>query len=412
MDYAGVIDFLHSRDLTMSRYEREEWDAFTRKIGLSISFPFIHITGSNGKGSVAHYLDEIYRKGGYHVALFSKPYFHRPNEMIQMDGMAISDADFARIFSQHEQEIKVGNLSSFEIETYLAFSYFNEKKPDLAIIECGMGGTIDATNLLDTAPLLSIITTVSLEHTAFLGRTISEIASNKGGIIKENCPVLVGKLPEAADDVLQTMARRRQSSYFVVDDYHNENYSAPYYRFDYRPYEKLEILTPALYELKDAAIALEAVKVLRLSFPVSETDIRSGLLSPLLPCRMERHHNIIIDGAHNPEAIDALMESLVPFLDGRPLHAVFASYKDKNIAVELPRLGKETNDIILTTFPSERARDEKDYFLYKGDYPFNPDYQMVINDLVAKYPSDVILVTGSLAFAYLACDYVKEVLRL
>jgi dihydrofolate synthase/folylpolyglutamate synthase len=412
MTYEEVVAYLASRDLTMSRYEREDWDKFVEKIHLTLQAPFIHLTGSNGKGSTANYLYGIYRSAGYKTALFSKPYFYKPNEMAQINGEMINDKDFARIFSEKEAEIKAANLSSFEIETYIAFTYFNEQKADLAIIECGMGGVTDSTNLATAIPLLSIITTVSLEHTAFLGRTVSEIALNKGGIIKHEAPVLVGQLEESADNVLKDIAKRNHSLYYVVDAFHNEIYDAPHYRFEYQPYKNLEILTPAKYQLSNASMAVEATKILQAHFPVSEDALRHGLLLPPLPCRMERHHNIILDGAHNPEAVEALMTSLVPLAGEKPIHVVFASLRDKNIAVELPRIDRDVKEIVLTTFPSERARNEEDYFLYEGDYSFNPDYKEVINNFLVKYPDDLILITGSLAFAALAKSYVESELKL
>jgi dihydrofolate synthase/folylpolyglutamate synthase len=275
-----------------------------------------------------------------------------------------------------------------------------------------MGGATDSTNLADAIPFLSIITTVSLEHTAFLGRTVSEIALNKGGIIKKDAPILVGQLDEAADNVIKDLAKRQRSLYYRVDAFHNEVYDKPHYRFEYSPYRDLEILTPAKYQLTNASMAVEAIKILEPRLPVKEDAVRLGLLTKPLPCRMERHHNIILDGAHNPEAVEALMTSLVPMAEGKPIHVVFASLRDKNIAVELPRIDRDVAEIVLTTFPSERARNEEDYFLYEGDYSFNPDYKEVINNFLVKCPDDYILITGSLAFAALARSYVEGELHL
>jgi len=412
MTFDEVLVYLQERDMTMSRYERGDWDRFCQKINLSLRVPFIHITGSNGKGSTANYIYQIYKAKGYKAALFCKPCFYKVNEMMKVNDKLISNADFARIFSLHEKEIKTGNLSAFEIETYIAFEYFNEQKPDLAIIECGMGGAMDSTNIPSDIPLLSIITTVSLEHTAFLGRTISEIAFNKGGIIKNGALTLVGKLDETAENVLRDIAKKQKSEFHVVDDFHNESYLAPYYRFDYRPYKQLQILTPAVYQLSNSSLAVEAVNLLQGSFPVDELSIRNALNTSPLPCRMERHHNIIIDGAHNLEAIEALMTSVVPLAGGKAIHVIFASFKDKNIAVELPRIGRDGADIVLTTFPSPRARNEKDFFLYEGDYPFEADYKLAISNALAQYPNDLILITGSLAFAALARLYVEDELKL
>jgi len=300
------------------------------------------------------------------VALFAKPYLHKPNELVEINGETISDGDFARIFSKQENAIRQNNLSAFEIETYVAFAYINEQKPDLAIIECGMGGATDSTNLSGQKPELSIITTVSLEHTAFLGRTVSEIASNKGGIVKDGRPLLVGKLPESAETTLRDICKWHNSPYLVVDDYHGNHYVAPYFHFDYRPYSDLEILTPASYQLYNASLAIEATKILQNKFPLKENSLRKGLMAPPMECRFERHHNVILDGAHNPEAIEALVRCLDSVAVGKPVHVLFASFKDKNIAVELPLLAKDSTEIILTTFPAARARVEGRLFPVYG----------------------------------------------
>lgn len=412
MEYQDLIKYLTERDLTMSRYEREDFDAFTKKADLHISFPFIHITGSNGKGSTANYLYHIYREKGLHVAFFSKPFINKPNEMMVYDDEEISDAEFAKIFSEKEELIKKSNLSSFEIETYIAFTYFNSLKPDLAIIECGMGGATDCTNLADATPLLSIITSVSLEHTGFLGRTVSEIARNKSGIIKDKAPVLVGKLEESALTTVRDEANRHQSDFHIVDDYHGNHYASPYFRFDYRPYRDLAILTPAGYQLLNASLAIEATKILSSFKPMDEFSLRKGLLASPLPGRFERHHNVILDGAHNPEAISALLKCLESYATGKKVHVLFASFRDKNIAVELPLLANLASDITLTTFGASRARDEEDYFLYEADYPYNGDYKAALSSMVASFPDDIIVVTGSLAFVYEARGYVSEVLKL
>lgn len=412
MRYEEVILALEKRDMTMNRYEREEWDNFTKRINLSIAFPFVHIAGSNGKSSTAYYLYKMYRAKGYKVALFSKPFLYKPNEMIVVDDAPISDADFARLYSLHEKEIESENLSAFEIETYIAFAYFNEQKPDLAIIECGMGGMIDSTNILTAKPLLSIITTVSLEHTSFLGVSLSEISSHKAGIIKEGSPVLVGKLEEEAMKKIREVARALTSELFLVDDYHHDHYEAPYFHFSYRPYLDLALLTPASYELSNASIALEATKILANRYPLDEFSIRKGLLVEPLMCRYEKCHSIILDGAHNPEAIRALMTTLSRSSLNKRIHVLFASFRDKNIAVELPIIANVASDITLTTFSHPRARTEMDYFLFLEDHHFVEDYRVALNNLIAQYPDDIIVVTGSLAFASIVRDYVKEVLKL
>ena len=410
MNIEEIHAFLHERDLTMTRYDREGWDRFVKAIKLTLAVPSIHITGSNGKGSTAHYLEEIYRAQGYHVAAYSSPYFYRLNEMIALDGETISDADVVRLFALHESDFAKYDLSAFEIETYLAFAYFNEKKPDLAIIEVGMGGELDATNIF--VPILSIVTSVSLEHTMFLGRTVSEIARSKGGIIKKEIPVLVGKLEESADSTLRGIAQNKKAPYFVVDDYHHEHLVGERFHFDYRPFVDLVLSTQASYQIKNASLAIEATKILLAGFPVEEKALRKGLLASTLICRLEKRHNIILDGAHNPEAVEALIKTLPAVSLGKPIHVLFAAFKDKNIALELPMIGRDCASITLTTFDNPRARDAADYFLYEADYPFEADYRVALSELLAKFPEDAILVTGSLAFVSIVRRYIIEELRL
>lgn len=397
------------KDHYYARYEREHWDRYVAKTGLSLLLPAIHITGTNGKGTTASYIASIYRAAGYRVGIFTTPSFYRSNEIIKLGEEEITDDDFVRLFLEGKKDFEKYDLSSFEIQVAIAYRYFNEKKPDIAVIEVGMGGLLDATNII--TPILSIVTSVSLEHTAFLGRTVSEIASAKGGIIKQGVPVLTGKLEETAEATLREIARRHKSPYFVVDDYHNSHLTSEGFRFDYRPYQNLLIATPANYQLKNASLALEATKILHETFPVKEEDVRRGLLAPPPICRLEKHGNIWIDGAHNPEAVEALMGCWGTISEGKPVHVVFAAFRDKNIALELPMIGKEAADITLTTFDHPRARVQEDYFLYEADYPFDPDYREAIKNDMTKYPDDIILVTGSLSFAGIARRYIIEELK-
>lgn len=404
MDEA-ILSYLATHDYP--RYEREEWDAFLKKTKFSFSLPAIHITGSNGKGATLHYLENIYRAAGYKVASFHSPYFYSPCEMIRVDGKEISEEDFARLFSASKSLFEKFDLSTFEIETYISFAYLLEKKPDICIIECGMGGEIDATNIFD--PVLSIITSVSLEHTSTLGRTYSEIALSKAGIIKEHAPVLTGELEESAATTIKNVAHSLDAPYHYVARFHFVEYKDGGLDFAYSQYLKLHINSEALYQVKNACLAVEAVTLLQESFPVSEEAIRAGLqgVEPIL--HLERRGRFILDGAHNPEAIEALTNDLQHLeLEGKPIHVLFAAFKDKNINVELPLLGTYVSDITLTTFDHKRARQEADYFLYIGEYPYREDWKKALDELVTAYPDDYILVTGSLAFASVVRKYLIE----
>ena len=401
---AELIEFFDKRSLTT--YSRENYDKYLKKEGFVFNIPSIHITGTNGKGSTAKYLYEIYRAQGYKVGLFSSPSTTTLFEMVQVNGKEISEEEYLSLFNRLEKGFEKYQLSTFEMQTVLAFTYFNECGLDLAIVEVGMGGYIDATNIF--TPCLSIITSVSLEHTAYLGKSISEIADNKAGIIKLDVPVLLGKLEETAMFAIRQRAKETESQITIVDDFHNEVVEQNKITFDYRPYKGLELSTSATYQLKNASIAVEAVKMLQDKFSVSEEAIRKGLKTNLLPSRFEYvKKNVMVDGAHNPEAMKALTDTLAK-VEQRPIHVVFAAFRDKNIDQMLIPLGLISNDVVLTTFNHKRARTEDEYFLYLGDYKFVNDYIAYIKELEAQYPDDLILVTGSLCFAGIVREALKN----
>ena len=386
--------------------EREEFDNFLKKIKFSYTIPSVHITGTNGKGSTASYLANILTMAGYKVGLFNSPYFMSPCEMIKINNRDISEEQFLSIYNEYKKDIQKADLSEFEIETLIAFTYFQREKCDIAVIECGMGGELDATNIF--TPVLSIITSVSLEHTAFLGRSLSEIAIQKAGIIKEEVPVLLYQ--NVNEDVLKVFsetAKSNNTKLYQVEMYHFEHLEDDGYHFMYSGINELVIPTKSLYSITDACLAMEALKFISESFPVNEKAVRDGLKMTRLPGRMsEVNHNplIIVDGAHNPEAVSTLVKDIGKLKINGEIHVVFASFTDKNITNELPDLGLISNDLTLTHFNHPRCREEEDYFLYLEDYKYNADHQTVIQQLMKDYPDDTILVTGSLAFAMLVYD--------
>ena len=184
-----------------SDYQRDNYDEFLNKIKFSFNIPAIHVAGTNGKGSTATYIASIYQKQGYKVGLYTSPALYEINEMITVNGEQITDSDIEAIIKDKKKEILKFELSTFEITTYVAFAYFKQRNCDICVIECGMGGEVDATNIF--TPVLSIITSISMEHTNFLGKSISEIALQKAGIIKEDIPV-IKRLFGASDPVISS----------------------------------------------------------------------------------------------------------------------------------------------------------------------------------------------------------------
>ena len=402
----NLKEYLESFD--RGDYQRENFDDFLKKISFKYEIPSIHIAGSNGKGTTANYLANIYRAHGLKVGLYTSPWLDDVNEMINIDGKNISNEEIEEALKENEKLFKKYDLSTFEILTYIAFNYFQKNNVDLAIIECCMGGEIDATNIFK--PILSIITSISLEHTAFLGRSLCEIAYQKAGIIKDEIPVITGMLDEEALNTIVEVAKETKSQVICSVEPANVVYSNYGYTFAYSTYKDLRINSSALYSLKDACIALEAVMKLQDTYKVSEEEIREGLAKTFMPVRMEivsQNPLIIVDGSHNPEGVLNMVKSLHNATESRDVHVLFACFKDKNVERMLAYLGEYSKDVILTTFPNKRARTEEDYFLYLADHSYNEDPVAALNELKEKYPDDAILIVGSLAFA----AYMKSIIK-
>ncbi|MCR4879352.1 MAG: bifunctional folylpolyglutamate synthase/dihydrofolate synthase [Bacilli bacterium] len=396
MEILNYLPYLKER----SDYQRDNFEKFLKKVSFSYNIPSIHIAGTNGKGSTATYLARIYQEAGYKVGLFTSPYFYEMNEMIEINGEHIKDNEVTHYIDEYHKQIEKYHLSEFELETFIALSYFQDQKVDIAIIECGMGGMIDATNIF--IPILSIITTISLEHTAFLGNSIYEVAYQKAGIIKEEVPVLIGELNEEAENCISDYALEMDAKVTKVAEYFNVKQVPSGVTFNYRYLENVFLPSYARYAVNDASIAIEAIYLLNDTFKVKDEIIIKGLANAKMINRMEvvkENPTIVIDGGHNPEAIKELEKAMSEKYGDKNIHILFACFKDKNISSMLPTLSLLTSDIILTTFSHPRARKEEDYFLFGEDYKFNPDYLLALNELISTYPDDVILVTGSLAFA-------------
>ena len=398
-----IIQYIYSKQ--RNDYQRDNFDAFLKKIKFSYDIPSIHIAGTNGKGSVAYFLKDIYKENDYKVGLFTSP--DDFIEMIKIGDSCIDILYVERLINEYKKFIEKYDLSTFEIITFIAFSYFKDMKVDLAIIECCMGGELDATNIF--TPILSIITSISIEHSEFLGLSQSEIALHKAGIIKPYIPVLVGDVKDDALDVIVNKTKIEKSKLIMVDNYHHYIRENNVSSFDYRPYYDLKINSGASYRVYDACLAIEATNILLDRFPLNEEKLKAGLLNSRLKCRFELVHNgqIILDGAHNPHGMNHLRLEIDQNFPSKTIHVVFAAFKDKNVALMLPEIGL-IGDINITTFNNKRAKKEDDYFIYLEDYKFFENYQELIINLLETYPEDMILVTGSLAFTYTVRKFLDE----
>lgn len=389
-------------------YQRDNFDKFLKAVKFSFKVPSVHIAGSNGKGSTAHFLEMSYINAEYKVGSFTSPYLYEINELIKVNNTPISDEDFQKIYKEYEKQFKKFDLSEFEVETFIAFTYFTQSNCDICFIECGMGGAYDATNVFD--PILCVITSVSLEHTAYLGKTVAEIAYHKAGIFRDEVPVVVGKISEEAElAILEAASEHRTKIHRIVEPA-KLTQTDKGYSFSYEVYPDIVVNNFADYIVDDACIALECINYIKDQFPISIENIQAGFASDTLMCRMSvlaKDKRIFIDGAHNPEGCYKLAQTINSKFDTDKFHIVFACFRDKNLERMLANLGQITNKITLTSFPHERCRNEDDYFLFLGEYEYNGDAINLVKNLRENYPDDYILITGSLAFAGYMLDMLK-----
>ncbi len=304
----------------------------------------IHIAGTNGKGSTLTFIAEILKASGYRVGRYTSPAVVDYRERFRVGDRNISESDLIRGISLIKEKISLLQNenkelpSAFEAETALAFWFFNEKNCDFAVIETGMGGLLDATNVIEK-PALSVIASISYDHMAFLGDTLEKIAGQKAGIIKSGCPIVSALQHKEAADVIEKTAQEKGSELTVVsEDLINDRSGTSKMlnqTFDYKGYKKLKISLLGKYQLKNAALAIEAVDALkREGIKIKESAVYEGLEKADIFGRFQmisKRPCVIIDGAHNEEAAERLSESIDRYFPDRRLIFIMGMLGDKEV---------------------------------------------------------------------------------
>ena len=378
---------------------------------------FIHISGTNGKGSVLAYLSTILSGAGY--TLFSY------RERIQVDGEYIEKESLAchvtAIAAAAEDMQKAGLPSPtvFEIETALAFLYFKEKRCDIVTLEVGCGGLLDATNVITTT-LMEVIASISMDHTDLLGDTLAKIAAQKAGIIKPDTMVVSAQQKSEAAQVIEDTCKEQHCTLQMVDEskISNVHYGAEGQTFSYKTWENVAISLAGSYQIKNAALALEGVAALRkLGYALSDQQVREGLLHTAWRGRfttLRRDPTVIIDGAHNPAAALELKESLERYFPGKTLYFVMGMFKDKDYAQVIDLTAPLARHIITVETPGNpRAMPARE--LAEAVGKVNPSVEWadsvahgVEKALAMAGKEDAVIVFGSLSFLGEAADAVNE----
>lgn len=386
---------------------------------------FIHISGTNGKGSVLAYLSTILSGAGYRTGRYISPTLFSYRERIQVDGEYIEKESLAchvtAIAAAAEDMQKAGLPSPtvFEIETALAFLYFKEKRCDIVTLEVGCGGLLDATNVITTT-LMEVIASISMDHTDLLGDTLAKIAAQKAGIIKPDTMVVSAQQKSEAAQVIEDTCKEQHCTLQMVDEskISNVHYGAEGQTFSYKTWENVAISLAGSYQIKNAALALEGVEALRkLGYALSDQQVREGLLHTAWRGRfttLRRDPTVIIDGAHNPAAARELKESLERYFPGKTLYFVMGMFKDKDYAQVIDLTAPLARHIITVETPGNpRAMPARE--LAEAVGKVNPSVEWadsvahgVEKALAMAGKEDAVIVFGSLSFLGEAADAVNE----
>ncbi|MGE5255068.1 MAG: bifunctional folylpolyglutamate synthase/dihydrofolate synthase [Hyphomicrobiales bacterium] len=324
-------------------------------------FKSIHVAGTNGKGSVASGLAAILRGSGYRVGLYTSPHLVRFNERIQVNGAQISDADIVRLYRRVHKALPSGREPTFfEFTTAMAFDEFARRRVDWAVIETGMGGRLDATNVI--SPELTIITNISLEHREYLGKTIPRIAFEKAGIIKRRRPIVTGVRQPSAFAILSETARRKSAPVYRLGDAFSFRRTGAGV-FTYRGIDQVwpDMVTTLQgdYQVENAALVLAACELLLRKAPrISLESMRAGLLAHRWPGRLEVVSEmplVMLDGAHNLDAAKQLARHVRTHFTGRDVTMVVGILDDKPYAAMLKLLLPMASRVVVTQAKINRA---------------------------------------------------------
>lgn len=362
----------------------------------------IHITGTNGKGSTSYYLSNLLKKAGQKTGLFVSPYVYRFNERIQLDNQDISDQDLIvvanivqKAYEELQEEDSAFSLVTFEYEVALAFVYFAQKKCDYAVIEVGIGGEHDKTNVI--MPEASIITTIGLDHEQIIGPTIQDIAREKSGVIKHNRPVILGNIPKNVLPILEQKAKIEDAPIYLLGKDFNVSIDQKIHYIDSQ--YKLNFVLRAQVEAYDIAVAFKTFSLLNLK--LSDEDIENAIDQTIIPGRyhiLEQKPLVILDGAHNIQAMTNLLNTVHQLAQkrGGHVHALITMMKDKDLEQVFSLFNKD-DDVLLTTLSYARTAKKNDFPIdVERRYNYDRDYRSGFTKLKNKMAdNDVLLVTGS-----------------
>ncbi len=403
-----LFEYLYSLRNQGSSYGIERMELLLQKIGREVlTFPVIHVAGTNGKGSTCAMLDSIYRANGYKVGLFSSPHLVDLGERVRVNGEILSHTKLLNhikvlkpLAQEIDKEFPGMHPSFFEIITAVAFCEFSAEEVDLVILETGLGGRLDSTNVVH--PEISVITTISLDHSHILGDSIEQIAYEKAGIIKKGCPVLTGWLPDTANETVQNVAQKNKAPFHTLA-------SCP----EDRKLPRTNLI--GQHQRRNAALAVKVTEMLKGKFPLDPEKSTQGLFQVELQGRwqvMQEKPMIVLDACHNQEGAKAVVRQLGNLPSNKNLIIWFGALGKERAQEILPELANFATEIRLFQPNQPRACsfDEMQAILapiFEGKVQFGGSsrVQSYIDEVKLN---QILLITGSIYLLGEVLEIVKK----
>ncbi len=421
MDYKGALDYLYPLVRRGTKLGLENEIELLSGIGNPhASLKFIHIAGSKGKGSVATFISAILKEAGYKVGTFTSPHLIDFTERIRIDWKQIPKEDVVRLVSELKPiadrmsaESITKSPSFFEMATAMAFKYFEEKKVDLAVMEVGMGGRYDSTNVIK--PVLSVFTHLSMEHSEHLGRSLARIAKDKAGIVKDGVPVIMSE----RSDVIERVCKEKECDMTILGEhlsYGRDSFDTTGQDFWVENGDRRNFHINLLgnYQVQNAATAYAAVEKLReLGYEISDKAMKNGFQNTRWPGRLhiiQKEPIVVVDSTHDFDGATRLIESLEELFSYDKIVTVFAALEDKDVERMASVLGPFSSRVICTQVDYHKALPASS--VERAFKNHNEDVIAILSvkealDLALQEAndSDLICVTGSIftaseAFAY------------
>lgn len=376
--------------LDAMKYFMKEYNNFEKEMN------FIHVAGTNGKGSCVEMVSNILVKQGYKVGKFISPHLVRYNERISINGIEITDEEIAKIIEELQPKIEQYNKTNnipvtfFELETIMALLYFYREKVDFVILETGLGGLYDCTNII-SKPLVSIISSIGYDHMHILGNTLEEIAYQKAGIVKKNSNTVIIEQEENVNEIVKKVCKEKNNELHLISKTKVKNHKIDntYQYFDYGKYKEIAIVLKGKKQVENACLCIETINILNLlGYIVSEKAIREGLKTVIHKGRMETLSGnplIIFDGAHNEPAIRNLKDMVEMYYNDKKVTYIISILKRKDYRKMLDILLQNSNAYFIFTSGNDIEKYTSKDELYKYANSVNKDMdinRMELNDAI------------------------------